>query len=359
MGIWVLDLRSETVARSPLLPTPYEGPAPATKQEFLERVHPDDRAGVEGALADCADGRTPTYERVFRVVRRDGTAQWNESKGQVFRDRNGVPERMAGTIVDVTERVAAEEKIRRLNEGLERTVAERTSALEASNRELEAFAHSVSHDLRAPLRTISGFAQALEEDVGAGLGESGAASLARIRAATERMDELIRSLLNLSRISRSELHRTEVDLSAIASSIGADLARAHPGRTVELVVASGLRADADQALVRVILTNLLENAWKFTARKERPRVEIGATPGEETVYFVRDDGVGFDMAFASKLFGAFQRLHPTREFPGTGLGLATVQRAVHRHGGRVWAESEPDRGAKFSFTLGASRAIPG
>jgi light-regulated signal transduction histidine kinase (bacteriophytochrome) len=220
------------------------------------------------------------------------------------------------------------------------------------NRELEAFSYSVSHDLRAPLRAIDGFSQALVEDCGEQLDDSARDYLRRIRAATKRMADLIDDLLDLSRVTRREMRREPVDLSALASAIGSQLQRSEPARRVDLVVRPGLVARGDPHLLRLLLENLLGNAWKFTGGRAEARVEFGATEAHGGVaYFVRDDGVGFDMAYADKLFGAFQRLHAADEFPGTGIGLATVQRIVHRHGGRVWAESVVGGGATFYFSL--------
>jgi light-regulated signal transduction histidine kinase (bacteriophytochrome) len=231
-------------------------------------------------------------------------------------------------------------------------VADRTTQLEAANRELEAFSYSVSHDLRAPLRGIDGFSQALLEDYSEQLDDHGRDYLRRVRAATQRMSGLIDDLLNLSRITRSELRREAVDLSALVRSIAEQLRQAQPERHVEFRIADGLTAQGDPRLLRIALENLLGNAWKFTAKTADAVVEFGLTrAGGDDVYFVRDNGAGFDMAYAGKLFGAFQRLHDVREFEGTGIGLATVQRIVRRHGGDVRAEGEPERGATFFFTL--------
>jgi signal transduction histidine kinase len=249
--------------------------------------------------------------------------------------------------LDAVEKANA--RIRELNTDLERRVSDRTAELSAANRELEAFSSAVSHDLRAPLRAISGFSQALADDEA--LSETGSQSLARIRAASSRMDELIRALLDLSRITKLELHRAPVDVSSLAASIAAELARAEPAREVELVIAPDLHARADATLLRIVLTNLMANAWKFTSRTPRARVEVGSIAADPPVYFVRDNGAGFDMKDAALLFVAFKRLHSPRDFSGTGVGLATVQRVVARHGGRVWAESAKDRGATFFFTL--------
>ena len=229
---------------------------------------------------------------------------------------------------------------------------ERTAQLESANRELEAFSYSVSHDLRAPLRAIDGFSEALEIDCARELSESGRDSLRRVRAAAERMSKLIDELLNLSRLGRIELQRKPVDLGEFACAISGDLAKACPQRLVDLQVAPDLVADADPELVYIALQNLLDNAWKYTGKTEAARIEVGATAnGAGRIFHVRDNGAGFDMAHATRMFGAFQRLHHAREFDGTGIGLAIVQRIISRHGGRIWAEGTVGQGATFYFTL--------
>jgi signal transduction histidine kinase/DNA-binding NarL/FixJ family response regulator len=240
-----------------------------------------------------------------------------------------------------------------LYQELEQRVRDRTAALEAANRELEAFSYSVSHDLRAPLRSIDGFSQALLEDCDAQLDHRGKDHLRRVRAATQRLEELIDDLLGLARVAQAELRREPVDLTALARSVVAELREREPQRGVEFRCGEEAVVQADPRLVRIVLTNLLGNAWKFTARQDRPTVEFGTSEedGGRRVYFVRDNGAGFDMAYAGKLFGAFQRLHTTADFPGSGIGLATVQRIVHRHDGRVWAEGAVGQGATFYFTL--------
>jgi PAS domain S-box-containing protein len=512
MGIWIWDIRTDSIINSERVAEIYGGAPPPSRSDFLEKMHEDDRDATSRAIEDCVSGRREEYERVFRVRWPDGTFHWAASKGRAFRGAGGLVERMAGTLLDVSERVVgeralqramqgtagttgpdffrsvveelarafgvrgtfvgellpgrrrvrslafwdggkpggsfefdlegtpsddvagkticsyasdlrgrfpddvlvqqmgaesylgapiflpsgeprgiiaalhdaphvfddtsrfifalyatragaefermdAEAAIRRLNADLERKVAERTAALSESNSELEAFAYSVSHDLRAPLRSINGFAQILAEDF-PDLGESGLAYLTRIRGATHRMDELIRSLLELSRITRAELRRSDVDLSGLAGAVGAELAQSQPGRSVQLAVQPGLRAQADPGLLRIVLENLLGNAWKFSSKRPSAHVEVGHNGDGQgpAAFFVRDDGVGFDMKHAAKLFGAFERLGSAKEFPGTGIGLATVRRIVQRHGGKIWAESAPDQGATFYFTLG--EAIP-
>ena len=248
---------------------------------------------------------------------------------------------VVSAIVDHTERRRAQEEIQK-----------RTRLLEAANKELEAFSYSVSHDLRAPLRGINGFSTALLQDYCDTLDEQGRDYLQRVCAATQHMEQLIDDLLDLSRVTRSPLSYEPVDLSAIAEAVMEDLRRRQPDRQVDVVVTPGLVANGDARLLRVALENLLGNAWKFTAKRACGRIEFGTWQNAtQRAYVVRDNGAGFDMAYGGKLFGAFQRLHTLAEFPGTGIGLATVQRIVHRHGGHVWAEGVVDQGATFYFTL--------
>lgn len=231
-------------------------------------------------------------------------------------------------------------------------LVEQSVQLEAVNRELEAFSYSVSHDLRAPLRSVEGFSAALKEDCADRLDETCHDYLARISAAIKRMEHLIEGLLRLSRLSRAELNREPVDLAGLVREMAEELRKAHPGRQLTVLVADGVEVTADATLMRVVVTNLLENAWKFTAGVEHPVIEFGVGESDgERHYFVRDNGAGFDLAHADRLFVPFQRLHSLEEFPGTGIGLATVQRILHRHGGRIWAEGEKGKGATFYFTL--------
>ena len=235
---------------------------------------------------------------------------------------------------------------------LAETRAALVEELERKNQELEAFSYSVSHDLRAPLRSIDGFSRAVMEGSGDRLDEKGRDYLRRIRAAAQRMGELIDDLLQLSRVSRAEIVRSRVNLSAMVRAIADECQRREPERAVTVLIADELFVEADSRLLRVLFENLLGNAWKFTARTAAPRIEIGVESRDEgTVYFVRDNGAGFNMAHVEKLFRPFQRLHAERDFPGTGIGLATVYRIVDRHGGRIWAEGVVGRGATFYFTL--------
>ncbi len=264
-------------------------------------------------------------------------------------------------IRNITARKKAEAQVYRLNAELEQRVRERTAQLEWLNKELETFNYSVSHDLRAPLRRIMGFTEALLEDHSGAQSAESLQLVQNIRLSVERMNALIGALLELTRLSRGELKRQVVDLSALARVISAEHRQSHPARQVDFVIAEGITASGDENLLRIVLENLLSNAWKFTARRVLAHIEFGTVPqaGGGVAYFVRDDGAGFDMAYADKLFGAFQRLHTEKEFPGIGIGLATVQRIIHRHGGRVWAEGVVDKGATFYFTVGERRAAKG
>jgi signal transduction histidine kinase len=284
-----------------------------------------------------------------RIVSREGNYSVRAAMGAA----EGELALLTHTFNEMLEEIEARDgKLKAVHDELERRVEERTSELATANKELESFSYSVSHDLRAPLRSIDGFSLALAEDYGGTLDATAKGSIQRVRAATQRMGMLIDDLLNLSRLSRLEMQCDDVDLSRMARAISVELARSDEKRKVEWAIRDGLRATGDPRLLRVALDNLLGNAWKYTSRHETARIEFAAEQqGGSSIFFVKDDGAGFDPAYSDKLFGAFQRLHAMAEFTGTGVGLATVERIVRRHGGSVWAQGAVEKGATFYFTL--------
>jgi PAS domain S-box-containing protein len=259
---------------------------------------------------------------------------------------------------DITGQRRAEEEIYRLNQELEQRVRQRTAQLEATNKEMESFSYSVSHDLRAPLRALRGFTEVLLEGHASQLDSRGQDYLRRACAASLQMERLIEDLLKLAQVSRAEIQIEKTNLSSLAAEIAAELANNDSTRTAQFVIAQNCSAQGDPRLVRLALDNLLRNAWKFSGKRTDARIEFGQTEGEDSAFFVRDNGAGFDMAYAKRLFGVFQRLHAATEFPGTGLGLATVQRIINRHGGRAWATGTVNQGATFYFTLPPRPAEP-
>lgn len=295
--------------------------------------------------------RTERWEGELIHTKRDGTTTVVLSRW-TLQWEDGRPAAILETNTDIAERKRAEGELRRFSAELEERVIERTVQLESANKELEAFAYSVSHDLRAPLRSMDGFSQVLLNRYSDGLDERGTHYLNHIRDAAQEMGELIDALLQLSRVTRGEMRREQVDLSVLARSIEAGLRKTDVARDVRFIIADGLVTAADTQLLQAALENLLGNAWKYTRKTPRACIEVGVTrPHTIPVYFVRDNGAGFDMAYAGKLFTPFQRLHAAADFEGTGIGLATVQRIIGRHGGRVWAEGAVGQGAVFSFTL--------
>jgi signal transduction histidine kinase len=306
------------------------------------------RRGLEGEIL---------HSESDQFERSDGSGQW--LRWDVRPWRNG-EDKIGGIVIfseDITVRKQAEETLVQFNAELEKRVRERTAQLEASNREMESFTYSVSHDLRAPLRGIDGWSCALVEDYGPGLDDRARQYLDRVRSEAQRMGHLIDDLLHLSRIARSKLSFTRVDMTALAGTIVSRLRDADPSRNTEFVIEPGLSTQGDAHLLEIALTNLFDNAVKFSSKRAHARVEFGASdrcdrdkPGPQ--FYIRDNGAGFDMAYANQLFAPFQRLHSCGEFPGSGIGLATVQRILHRHGGSIVPESHPQQGATFYFTIG-------
>jgi PAS domain S-box-containing protein len=303
---------------------------------FIDFVHPDDRPATLAEVENLADGASViSFQNRYRT--KDGRWLWLDWASRP------VPEE---GLIYATGRDVSTQK------AMQAELMQRAAELVAVNEELKAFSYSVSHDLRAPLRAIDGFSEALLRDYQDVLDARGRDRLQRVRAGAQRMGALIDDLLQLSRTTRAEMKTTEVNLSELVESIVDELRRAEPERKVVVVVTPGVVAEADPVLIRAVLQNLCQNAWKFTARHGEARIEFGERyEGGERSFYVRDDGAGFDMEYAGKLFGAFQRLHSQAEFPGNGVGLATVKRIVRRHGGRIWAEGAIEGGATFSFTL--------
>ena len=343
-GIWDWDLGTDKVYFSPrwkALLGLEEHLVGEESGEWLDRVHHEDREQVETRLRAHLDGTTPKFESEYRMRHRDGSYLWMLSQGVAVRAEDGKPLRVTGSQSNIDGRKQAEEELKK-----------RAMQLESYNMELEQFAYSISHELRAPLRWITGFSRILLEDHAERLDEEGKDYLGRILVASDTMGERVDSLLEIARLTRRKLDRETIDLASIAAGIVEDLRRSHPYSDTEFKVAKDLPVEADEQLMRVAVENLLDNAWKFTRGQPHPRIEFGAKEEDgELVYLVRDNGAGFDEAYADNLFGPFQRLHEPEEFSGTGLGLATVQRIIHRHGGQVWAEGYKGQGAVFYFTL--------
>jgi PAS domain S-box-containing protein len=343
-----------------------------TEQQLQQRALPS-ITGHDGLLnlmfqtGWMPPGEQTRFQAEQEYVTDSGGTAWVNVHATKLRNSQGLAVCNLALIEDITDRKKADQEIRALNDSLERRVAQRTAEaeesnhkLESANRELEAFAYSVSHDLRAPLRSVDSFSQIILDEYAEKLDEDGVKYLRRIRAGAQSMGQLINDLLNLSRVSRGLLKRATVDLSSVASTVVNDLRDQDPQRIVTVEITPDLHANCDAQLLRVVLTNLIGNAWKFTGKREQACIEFGASANDDVVaYFVRDNGAGFDMAYASQLFAPFQRLHQATEFAGTGIGLATVQRIINRHGGRILAESFVDKGATFYFTLAAESGANG
>lgn len=318
---------------------------------LINLYHPDDRAGIEASVLESARELT-AWKHEWRINVPGRGEIWIEAHSMPVREADGSTT-WHGTLNDITERKRVDREIRALNSELEQRVRVRTAALEQANRDLEAFSYSVSHDLREPLRAMHGFSRALDEDFGELLPTEGRSYLASIRAAALRMGRLIDDLLDFSRTGRQPVKRRLVDLRALVAECLCEFETSDESPR-EVVIGDLPPCDADPALLRQALVNLIGNAIKYSRQRKPARIEIASmqTNEGETVYYVRDNGSGFDMRYANRLFGVFQRLHRQEEFEGTGVGLAIVQRVIARHGGRVWAESAPDQGATFYFTIG-------
>jgi signal transduction histidine kinase/CheY-like chemotaxis protein len=321
---------------------------PLTLADFLAVVDDKDRVLVERKLREAMQP-LKQFSEEFRLLAGPTPPRW------IKLDASPLSElRMSGVVQDITARKQSELRLQRLNESLEQLVNERTMELRESLRELETFSYSVAHDLRSPIRSIAGLSAVLLEDHRTVLGEECAKLIARIAAKSTQMGNLIDALLNLSKLSQAQPQLIDVDLSSIAAEIIEQQLETAPERVADVRIAPGLTAVGDPILVRSVLDNLIRNAWKFCANREVTRIEVGHEPQDDhDVFYVRDNGCGFDMAYAEQVFSPFRRLHTDAEFQGTGIGLSIVQRIASRHGGRVWADAAPDKGATFYFTLAA------
>lgn len=320
-------------------------------KRWEEIIHPDDvhRFRAERARAVALKG---PFNLEYRVRHRDGTIRYLQDNGYPLIDASGKVTSLVGFRVDVSARKCDEERVRQMNAELERRVIERTAELEFANKEMEAFCYSISHDLRAPLRSIRGYSEIVLHEFGAKLDQRGEDFLKRACESAGHMNQLLDDLLRLSVISRGELQRQETDLSDMAHQIISNLKVADPDRKVKLKIGRRLKVNGDARLLQIALGNLLSNAWKFTGRKPNPTIEFDLVQKDgANVFMVRDNGEGFDMEWKHRLFGVFERLHSNADFPGTGIGLAIVQRVIQRHGGRVWGEGKRGEGAAFYFTL--------
>jgi len=318
---------------------------------WLEQLHPEDKDGTVSLWTEKVKLGN-SFDVEFRVRRNDGVYRWFKTRAVPMYDAENNIVKWFGSNTDVEDMKNAEVQLRCLNDELEQRVAQRTSQLELANKELEAFSYSVSHDLRAPLRHIGGYVELLGEKYKKELPEKGLHYLEEIIDSVRQMGMLIDDLLKFSRSGRVEMHVSAVDMNWLVKEVSERLRQDNPQRTIDWSIAQLPSVHCDNAMLHLVWENLLSNAVKFTRTRKTAKIEIGVREeNKEFVFFVRDNGVGFDMQYAQKLFGVFQRLHSMAEFEGTGVGLANVHRIILRHGGRTWAEAEKDKGATFYFSL--------
>ena len=342
-AIWDIDIPSGTIHWSETYEKAFGRPKTTNSswQWWIEHIHAEDRDRTASGLRAAIDGKKNIWTCEYRFLRVDGTWADIYDRAHISRDESGKAQRVVGAMMDITER-------KRLEEDLKRHVEE----LAAANKELESFSYSISHDLRAPLRIMKSFSGILLEDHARELNAEGKNLLQRIEMSADKMESLIDDMLDLSKISRQEMVTSEIDLGAIAQSIFQSLRQTEPQRNIEAVAREQMKARGDERMMHIALSNLIGNAWKYSSKTPNARIEFGSMKKDsEWIYFVRDNGSGFDMKLAHKLFAPFQRLHSDSQFPGTGIGLAIVNRVIKRHGGRVWAESEVGKGSTFYFSL--------
>lgn len=359
LGTWDWDINTNQVTWSTTLEAIRGLPAgtfPGTFEAYQRGIHPEDRDYVVHTLRQTFEERQE-HHLEYRIQQPGGAVRWVEERGKLFRDADGQPARMTGVCIDVTDRKQAEAEIRRLNETLEQRVVERTAKLKEINQELESFSYSVSHDLRAPLRHISGFVEMLQKSASTKLGDGERRYLQVIHESAKHAGKLVDDLLAFSRMGRTALRISDVELAKLTEDVRRELEPETQGRKMEWQVAPLPVVRGDPALLRLVLHNLLGNAIKYTRPRDPARVELDSYEQDGSVVIrVRDNGVGFDPQYTDKLFGVFQRLHKPEEFEGTGIGLANVRRIIQRHGGRTWAEGVLDQGATFYFSLPRAKA---
>lgn len=326
-------------------------------QKYSDRIHPEDRMYVLTEIKESIKfGKSWEFE--YRLLHKDESVKWVYEKGNVQKNSDGKPTHCDGFILDITEKKSAEMELESLNRELEDKVEERTRQLRLANKELESFSYSVSHDLRAPLRAIDGFSQAVLEGYSDQLDNTAIGYLNRVRSASQKLSHLIDEFLNLARVSRIEPKAAPVNLSRLATSILEVLMNGDPTRDVQIEIDENMNDVADPSQIKIVLQNLLENSWKYTSKTDKAEISFGQyQKNGDQIYYVRDNGAGFNMEYANKLFIPFQRLHHENEFPGTGIGLATVKRIIDRHNGNIWAEGRAGEGATFHFTLNANKKV--
>jgi PAS domain S-box-containing protein len=324
---------------------------------WLSLVHPDFKKVMTDYVTNEILIKHHKFDKEYLIIRpSDGQIRWVHGISELEFDNNRQPIKLIGTIIDITERKNAEDEIKKLNVSLEKRVIERTAQLEAANSELQAFAYSVSHDLRAPLRAIDGFSKFVIEDYGSKMDAEGQRLLGLIRSNTQKMDKLIIDILALSRITRGENKKSKIDMTRMAVSMFNEAVSPEMLKKIDFIIEDLPDTYADPTYIKQVWINLISNAIKFSSLKRKPEIKIGAYSDDGyNVYYISDNGAGFNPEYAHKLFGVFQRLHKANEFEGTGVGLAIVQRIIHKHGGKVWADGKEDRGATFYFSLPASK----
>ncbi len=354
IGIWDWDIRTGGLLWSDDVEPMFgfeKGKFEKTYEAFLRLIHPEDRRLVEDSVADSIDKSLP-YDIEHRIVWPDGSVHWMSERGKVFRDPSGKAVRMLGVVQDITRQKLIQQEVYDLNQDLER----RTAELAEANKGLESFAYSASHDLRAPLRRIDGFSEILLRSHSNGLDKEGREYLGRIRSSVKNMDSLIEGMLKLSRLTTADLSVKKVDISGLVRSTIDHLKATDPDRKVETSIQNGLSVWGDPDLLSIAMENLIGNAWKFTRKSHAAKIEFGSDKVDgQRIFHVRDNGIGFDKSRADKMFLPFQRMHSDSEYEGYGIGLALVARVVSRHSGKIWAVSEPDKGATFFFTLGGGK----